>query len=39
MMPALIWRMFDEEEFLKHNLPGYLDYTTRVRRRLIPGVW
>ena len=39
IMPALIWRLLDEERFLKVNLPGYADYCGRVRYRLIPGVW
>jgi len=39
MMPALIWRIFDEEKFLKDNLPGYLEYTALVRHRLIPRIW
>jgi protein-S-isoprenylcysteine O-methyltransferase Ste14 len=39
MIPFLIWRMFDEERFLARNLPGYPDYQTRVRHRLIPFVW
>ena len=39
MIPFLIWRMFDEERFLARNLPGYADYQTRVRHRLIPFVW
>jgi protein-S-isoprenylcysteine O-methyltransferase Ste14 len=28
-----------EERLLKRDLPGYADYTGRVRYRLIPGVW
>ncbi len=28
-----------EENFLLRNLPGYGDYTRRVRWRLIPGIW
>jgi protein-S-isoprenylcysteine O-methyltransferase Ste14 len=28
-----------EERALAAELPGYADYTTRVRARLIPGVW
>ena len=24
MMPALIWRLIDEERFLARNLPGYV---------------
>jgi protein-S-isoprenylcysteine O-methyltransferase Ste14 len=39
MMPALIWRLLDEEKFLSRNLPGYLEYQQRVRYRLIPLVW
>ena len=26
MMPALIWRLIDEEQFLARNLPGYEEY-------------
>jgi protein-S-isoprenylcysteine O-methyltransferase Ste14 len=39
MMPALIWRMLDEERFLARNLPGYTEYLDTVRYRLLPGVW
>ena len=39
MTPALIWRLFDEEEFLVRNLPGYGEYQRQVRFRLIPQVW
>ena len=39
MMPALIWRVFDEEKFLSRNLPGYPEYKAEVRYRLFPGVW
>jgi protein-S-isoprenylcysteine O-methyltransferase Ste14 len=39
MLPALLWRLFDEEKFLAENLPGYREYQTRVRYRLIPRVW
>lgn len=28
-----------EEETLKAELPGYADYATRVKYRLVPGVW
>src|ERR1700730_14979496 len=38
IMPALIWRLFDEEKFLTRNLPGYREYQNKVRYRLIPGV-
>ena len=39
IMPALAWRILDEERFLKQNLPGYTDYCRRVRYRLIPRLW
>jgi protein-S-isoprenylcysteine O-methyltransferase Ste14 len=39
MTPFLLWRLFDEEEFLSSNLPGYTEYRAKVRRRLIPGIF
>ena len=39
MVPALVWRLLDEEKFLKRNLPGYAEYTERVPYRLVPFVW
>jgi protein-S-isoprenylcysteine O-methyltransferase Ste14 len=39
ILPALIWRLLDEEKFLARSLPGYREYQTRVRYRLIPKVW
>ena len=39
MIPALMWRLVDEERFLKQNLPGYSEYTQRVRHRLVPFIW
>jgi len=39
ILPALIWRLLDEEKFLARNLPGYLEYQNRLRYRLIPKVW
>lgn len=39
MLPALLWRLFDEEKFLAKNLPGYVEYRTKVRWRMIPGVF
>jgi protein-S-isoprenylcysteine O-methyltransferase Ste14 len=38
-MPALLWRLLDEEKFLARNLPGYPQYQASVRYRLIPRVW
>jgi protein-S-isoprenylcysteine O-methyltransferase Ste14 len=39
ILPALLWRLFDEEKFLAKNLQGYPEYQTRVRYRLIPHIW
>jgi protein-S-isoprenylcysteine O-methyltransferase Ste14 len=39
ILPALIWRLMDEERFLLRNLPGYADYYDRVRYRLLPLIW
>jgi protein-S-isoprenylcysteine O-methyltransferase Ste14 len=39
ILPALLWRLFDEEKFLAKNLPGYPEYQARLRYRLIPRVW
>ena len=39
IMPALIWRLLDEERYLVAHLDGYASYRERVRYRLIPGVW
>jgi protein-S-isoprenylcysteine O-methyltransferase Ste14 len=38
-LPVLIWRLADEERFLTQNLPGYAEYTSKVRWRLIPGLF
>jgi protein-S-isoprenylcysteine O-methyltransferase Ste14 len=39
MLPALIWRLLNEEKFLVKNLPGYTEYQNKVRRRLVPFLW
>ena len=36
---VIAWRILDEERFLRQNLPGYADYTQKVRYRLSPGIW
>ena len=36
---GLVWRLFDEEEFLARNLPGYAEYCAKVRWHLIPGIF
>lgn len=39
IMPALIWRLLDEEKFLEKNLLGYKSYQNKVKYHLIPFVW
>ena len=39
MLPFLVWRLIDEEQVLARELPGYIDYRSRVRYRLLPGIW
>ena len=38
-LPVLIWRILDEEELLKKDLPGYTEYAQKVRYRLVPYLW
>jgi protein-S-isoprenylcysteine O-methyltransferase Ste14 len=39
VIPALVWRIFDEEKLLKAELPGYAEYANKVRYRLVPLGW
>ena len=39
MLPALIWRLVDEERLLANELPGYREYQQQVAYRLVPGLW
>jgi protein-S-isoprenylcysteine O-methyltransferase Ste14 len=39
VLPALVWRLVDEERLLRGSLPGYVEYSHRVRYRLIPRVF
>jgi protein-S-isoprenylcysteine O-methyltransferase Ste14 len=36
---VLVARTALEDRMLQHKLPGYREYTQRVRWRLVPGVW
>jgi protein-S-isoprenylcysteine O-methyltransferase Ste14 len=36
---VIIWRLLDEERHLARDLPGYAEYRSTVRVRLVPGVW
>jgi protein-S-isoprenylcysteine O-methyltransferase Ste14 len=38
-VPILMVRIVDEEKMLRAALPGYSEYTQRVRFRLIPYIW
>lgn len=39
ILPVLIFRILDEEKLLLHDLPGYREYTQKVKNRLLPGIW
>jgi len=39
LLPALIWRLRDEEVFLARNLPKYREYQQSVHYRLLPPIW
>jgi len=39
LLPVLIWRLLNEEQFLAKNLPGYTEYCKKVGCRLIPKVF
>jgi protein-S-isoprenylcysteine O-methyltransferase Ste14 len=39
VISLLIVRIFIEEAALRKGLPGYDEYTMRVRYRLVPGIW
>jgi protein-S-isoprenylcysteine O-methyltransferase Ste14 len=38
-VPVLAWRILDEEKLLNKDLAGYVEYTRRVRYRLVPHLW
>lgn len=39
LTPVLVWRLLDEEAFLRKNLAGYTEYCRCVRFRLLPFIW
>jgi len=39
LVPILVFRILNEEEVLRRELPGYKEYCKKVRYRLIPFVW
>jgi protein-S-isoprenylcysteine O-methyltransferase Ste14 len=38
-LPGLAWRILDEEKTLRKDLSGYIEYTQKVRYRLVPYIW
>jgi len=36
---VLVYRIMNEEEVLLRELPGYREYTQKVKYRLVPGIW
>jgi protein-S-isoprenylcysteine O-methyltransferase Ste14 len=36
---VVVWRLLDEEKFLRKDLPEYTEYMRKVRWRLIPGIY
>jgi protein-S-isoprenylcysteine O-methyltransferase Ste14 len=38
-IPVSLWGLLDEERVLRRDLTGYIEYTQKVRYRLIPHVW
>jgi protein-S-isoprenylcysteine O-methyltransferase Ste14 len=38
-VPILLRRTMKEDRMLRAELPGYAEYATRVKWRLLPGVW
>jgi protein-S-isoprenylcysteine O-methyltransferase Ste14 len=39
LMPAVVWRLLDEERLLAKSLPGYSEYRDSVKFRLMPFIW
>jgi len=39
IVPLLVARILNEEQVLRRELPGYTEYTQKVKYRLLPGVW
>ena len=39
LVGLLVWRTAREDRFLAENLDGYVAYASRVRYRVLPGIW
>jgi protein-S-isoprenylcysteine O-methyltransferase Ste14 len=35
----MVYRINNEEAVLLRDLPGYVEYQTKTRYRLLPGIW
>ena len=39
LIPAIVFRLLNEEKILRPELPGYPEYCLRTRSRLVPFIW
>ena len=39
LVPLIVFRLINEETFLRQQLPGYVEYCLHTRFRLVPFVW
>jgi protein-S-isoprenylcysteine O-methyltransferase Ste14 len=39
LIVLLLWRTSMEDRTLQGELPGYAEYASRTRFRLVPGLW
>ncbi len=39
LIPFYVFRLLNEEEVLRQELPGYSEYCQRTRFRLVPFIW
>jgi protein-S-isoprenylcysteine O-methyltransferase Ste14 len=39
IVPLLVARIYNEEQVLQNDLPGYVEYLQKVKYRLLPGIW
>jgi protein-S-isoprenylcysteine O-methyltransferase Ste14 len=38
-IPLMVWRILDEEDVLRRDLPGYSNYCQKMRYQLVPRIW
>ena len=38
-IPIIVFRLLDDEEVLRQELPGYPEYCLQTRFRLVPFLW